>query len=124
MAREHKASTILKTHIARMANGIIAAAACGCIATLGYFFYYYGWTHQRYFAGWGGPLLSYIVPAVLAGLLLATFWLPGVHRINIRLVVCATVGALYLAEIGLTFFAKEGMSLVEKAKAAGIVYDT
>jgi hypothetical protein len=121
MALGKKEHTTLEKKFAKstaiIANFIISVAASYCIATFAYFFYFYGWTNQRYFTSWVGPSLYYIAPVVCAVSLIAAFWLKSSYRINLALALCATFGSLYLAEIGVFIVSEGGMSFFAKAHA-------
>src|SRR5712692_1034431 len=91
------------SRVAKFADWIIGGAIVLCITTLLYYVYYYSWTHQRYFTSPVGPVLYYILPAVLAGLLLVSLRLEPPSRINLSLLLVSIAVSIYAVELLLAF---------------------
>lgn len=89
--------------VARFADYIIEGAIVLCITTLLFYLYYYSWTRERHFTSPLGPVLSYILPAALAGLLLASLRLEPSYRVNLALLLMSMGGLCYAVELVLTF---------------------
>ncbi len=112
---------------ARFANLIIGGALFCCVVTLLYFLYYYHWTHERYFTSLVGPVLSYILPATSATLLLVALRLRPSYRINLALLLLSLGVATYAVELGLAFTMRtidEQVVLATAARALGVPFDT
>jgi hypothetical protein len=114
-----------KEHILRVgqfANLVIGGAAVFCVGTLLYSIYYYSWTHERYFTSTIGPVLYYLLPAALAGLLLASLWLEPSSRINLSFLLVSTGVSIYAIELLLAFLSID--ERVKIAKEFGVAFDT
>src|SRR5439155_4232345 len=112
---------------ARFANLIIGGALFCCVVTLLYFLYYYHWTHETYFTSLVGPVLSYILPATSATLLLVALRLRPSYRINLALLLLSLGVATYAVELGLAFTMRtidEQVVLATAARALGVRFDT
>jgi hypothetical protein len=123
------------SRVAKFADWIIGGAIVLCITTLLYYVYYYSWTHQRYFTSPVGPVLYYILPTVLAGLLLVSWRLEPSSRINLSLLLVSIAVSIYVVELLLAFssfllFRETTVKKAETAKTAkiakefGVDFDT
>jgi hypothetical protein len=110
--------------VAKVADCIIGGAMVLCIAILLYFAYYYGWTHPRYATSPGGPMLYYLLPSMLAGLLCESLLLKPSYRINLALLLASTALALSVAEQALARFDRHRGGEVQLARAFGVEFDT
>src|SRR5215813_7964427 len=83
----------------RVANTILAGGGLSCALALSYFIYYYAWTQQRRFTEPGGPIIYYVVPAVLAGLFFAALRLQPAYKIKLSLFCSSLVASIFAAEL-------------------------
>lgn len=82
-----------------IANVVLLTGAAAATVTCLYYVYHYGWAGDRRFAGSLEMVVSYGMPALLAGLLFASLRLTREWRINLALVCVTLVLSLYAGEL-------------------------
>jgi hypothetical protein len=115
----------------RVADTILGGGGVVCLLVLFYFFYRYAGTGEAYFTSPLGPVVYYVLPAVLATLLLAALRLRSRYKINLSLLLLSTAFSIYGVELFLNLSAAplpwfEHRSQREKkeiAKEFGIDFD-
>jgi len=105
-----------------------------CVFVFSYFIYYYAWTQQRHFTEPVGPILYYIVPAVLGSLFFASLRLQPAYKVKLSLFCSSLVASVLAAEFLLLSTAapnwraqirgKEEKALLKAAKEFGVQFDT
>jgi hypothetical protein len=118
--------------LTRGANVCLAGGGLLCTLLLLAMFYYYGWTGERVFTSWTGPLVYYGFPGLLAILLFGSLRLGGSHKVNLALCLCSAVSSIYAVEAGLTLWSslpsvQEGWSrdaIIEEAKKQETYFDS
>jgi hypothetical protein len=113
----------------RVANRFLAGQAIFCIVVLLYCIYYYSWMGERYFSSTAGPILCYVLPVVLASLLIAALRFRTSHKVNLCLLLASMDVSIYAAELLLAFSSKTSWEesvrvKVKAAKEVGVNFDT
>src|SRR5215471_20979593 len=118
----------------RVANTILAGAGLFFVLALSYVIYYYAWTQQRRFTEPVGPIVYYVVPAILAGLFFAALRLQPAYKIKLSLFCSSLVASLLAAEFLLLSTSppnwraqvrgREEEALLKVAKEFGVQFDT
>lgn len=81
------------------ANIFLIGSAGGCFLVLTYFFYYYGWTQQRYFTNQLGILFYYVCPAILFFIFIGLLLLSENIKVNVATGLLSIVITIYTIEI-------------------------
>jgi hypothetical protein len=105
----------------RLANIFLLGASVACLLAASYFVYYYGWSGQRQFTSWRGPVAYYILPAVIAILLFATLRLKPGYRTIVAICCLSLTAFSYGMEVFLqvsdsTVSVSEIMSIPSKER--------
>jgi hypothetical protein len=108
--------------VAKVADWIIGGTIVLCTATLLYCVFYYSWMHPRSFTGLVGPLLYYVLPATLAGLLCVSLRLRPSYRINLSVLLVSIGISLCTTEQVLALYGRKGGE-VQIAKKFGVNFD-
>jgi hypothetical protein len=88
---------------AAVANLVLTSAAVGSLLVLAYFVYNYGWTGRRQFGDWSGVAVYYAGPALAALAFLLALRLSSKRKIDLTILVCASLLAVYGAEAYVNF---------------------
>jgi hypothetical protein len=120
------------TTAGNVASALLVGAASVCIATLFYFLFEFGWTREREVVSWTEAIITCLVPALTAGVLLAALRLRPATRINIVLCVYSVAIACYVVEAVATVWfhlpsvveSEFRARLARAAAAAGRPFDT
>jgi hypothetical protein len=114
---------------AKIAEIVLVGGSALCVLVSFSFFYYYGWTPERGFSTKAGPILSYVLPLSLAGLLFASLRLRPAYKVTLGLFLVSTGVSIFVVELVLVLTkrppSKEGaQKRVEAARKLGVNYDT
>jgi PAS domain S-box-containing protein len=117
--------------LSKIANIVLAAGSLFWILVVLYLLYINHWTGERQFANPTGIVVYYLFPTFLAGLLLASLWLPPLHRTKLAILVVSTGVSVYGVETAMSLWASlpsviAERQIIERAKEAkkwGIEFD-
>ncbi len=116
--------------LTKIATIVLVAGFLSCLIVLLYSLYRYHWTADE-FPSTFVIVVYHLFPAVLAGLLLASLWLPPLLRINVAMLLFATGATIYVVETAATIWVslpseaakQEIVARVQAAQEWGVEFD-
>jgi hypothetical protein len=118
--------------LAKISTGILAGGAFCCLLTLLFFLYHYQWTGERQFTSFTGVVVYQLLPALLAGFLVAALWLPPRFRLKLAMLLLSTGISVGVAEVALTLWSslptvqvrQDFVARAAAARKTGVPFDS